>query len=222
MKNKKIKFIAVFIGLFLMLSNKVSAKELSDFCSFTSPCLTTEIIDNWISSNNIDTTVYDSYFVTAFKPDNRTYFYITFYSSKLNNIYLTKSGSNYVLNEDSGILAYHRQEIVFNSSVNLNNISLNNQNGFYYTIRNDISTLAYYSNRDIKDQDGNVILKANAEVIEEEPEEEPITIINKMALLVNDIVIYFNENNISFYQILIGLFVFNFLVYVICYIVRRF
>lgn len=227
MKNKRIKFIAIFIGLFLMLSGKVSAYEISQFCEYTEPCVSTEYFEDLIEKKGLDPNEYKNHF------------------------------ASYALKNTGGFLFYvfvYKDNATFTISINEDGIYIPNYNGFYYTnyvspsntsfikikpttslytrmtmsdplsFSPDIQeTFVYYSNKDILDADGNIVLYRNdIEVPPVEPEEEPITIINKMALFVNDIVVYFNENNISFYQILIGLFIFNFLVYVICYIVRRF
>ena len=40
-------------------------------------------------------------------------------------------------------------------------------------------------------------------------------IINKIALIVNDMIIELYNNNIKFYQIIIGLIMFNFIIYMI-------
>lgn len=45
-------------------------------------------------------------------------------------------------------------------------------------------------------------------------------IINKIALLVNDFIIKLYSNDIKFYQIIIGMFIFNFLIYSICNLIR--
>ena len=47
-------------------------------------------------------------------------------------------------------------------------------------------------------------------------------IINKIALIFNDFVINLYSSGIKFHEILIGLFVFNFLVYVITYAINHF
>lgn len=47
-------------------------------------------------------------------------------------------------------------------------------------------------------------------------------IINELALLVNNFLINLFNNGIKFYQILVGLFIFNFIVYVITYMIRHF
>lgn len=41
-------------------------------------------------------------------------------------------------------------------------------------------------------------------------------IINKLALFINDFIINLYSNDIKFYQIIIGMFIFNFLIYSIC------
>lgn len=46
-------------------------------------------------------------------------------------------------------------------------------------------------------------------------------IISELANIVNNFVINLYNNGIHFYQILIGLFIFNYLIYVIVNIVRR-
>lgn len=46
-------------------------------------------------------------------------------------------------------------------------------------------------------------------------------IINEIASIVNNIVINLYNNGIYFYQILLGLFIFNFLIYEIVYIIRK-
>lgn len=47
-------------------------------------------------------------------------------------------------------------------------------------------------------------------------------IINELALLVNNLLINLFNNGISFSYILLGLFIFNFVIYVITYMVRHF
>lgn len=47
-------------------------------------------------------------------------------------------------------------------------------------------------------------------------------IINELALLVNNFLINLFTSGISFSDILVGLFIFNFVVYVITYMVRHF
>lgn len=47
-------------------------------------------------------------------------------------------------------------------------------------------------------------------------------IINELALLVNNLLINLFNSGISFSDILVGLFIFNFVVYVITYMVRHF
>lgn len=236
MKNKRFKFITI-IGLFCSLlsiflfTGQVNAKEISQFCDYTDPCLTTDQVDSWIENSGIDTSVYDSYYITVVPYFNTLYFDVIFY--KYQDMLDKKININELANFT--YLVFNTQHYKYSSSLsNSGKFNLSDVN-IQYSISNyslmfkgktsttsDQIILAYYSNQNILDSQGNVVLEANVEVIEEEPEEEPITIINKMALLVNDIVIYFNENNIGFYQILIGLFIFNFLVYVICYIIRKF
>lgn len=46
-------------------------------------------------------------------------------------------------------------------------------------------------------------------------------IINDLASIVNNIIINLYSNGIHFYQILLGLFIFNFLIYEIVYIVKK-
>lgn len=41
-------------------------------------------------------------------------------------------------------------------------------------------------------------------------------IINKIALFINDSIINLYDKGIHFYQILIGLFIFNLIIYIIC------
>lgn len=47
-------------------------------------------------------------------------------------------------------------------------------------------------------------------------------ILNELALLVNNLLINLFSSGISFSDILVGLFIFNFVVYVITYMVRHF
>ncbi|GEM_PF-6291653 len=47
-------------------------------------------------------------------------------------------------------------------------------------------------------------------------------IINDLANIVNNFIVYLNECGIKFYQILIALFIFNFIVYVITYMINHF
>lgn len=47
-------------------------------------------------------------------------------------------------------------------------------------------------------------------------------ILNELALLVNNLLINLISSGISFSDILVGLFIFNFVVYVITYMVRHF
>ena len=46
-------------------------------------------------------------------------------------------------------------------------------------------------------------------------------IINDLASIVNNLIINLYSNGIHFYQILLGLFIFNFLIYEIVYIVKK-
>jgi hypothetical protein len=46
-------------------------------------------------------------------------------------------------------------------------------------------------------------------------------IINNLALLVNDMIINLYNNGIKFYQIMLGLLIFNFIVYLLCKIISE-
>lgn len=46
-------------------------------------------------------------------------------------------------------------------------------------------------------------------------------IINNLALIVNNFVISLYAQNIPFYMILIGLFIFNAIIYIICSMIRQ-
>lgn len=46
-------------------------------------------------------------------------------------------------------------------------------------------------------------------------------IINNLALMINDLILNLYNNGIYFYQILIGLFIANFSIYYICYMLKK-
>lgn len=46
-------------------------------------------------------------------------------------------------------------------------------------------------------------------------------IINKLALIVNDFVVSLYSSGIHFYQIILGLIIFNVIVYIICLIIKQ-
>ena len=222
-----ISLICTFCS-FLVIGN-VNAEEILQFCEYTNPCISEEIIEEVITTKNIDKTIYDSYFLVI-APNNSSF---KFYFYNSTNGFVVKQSSVTTTKDMTLVFnytgEYYRYYTTTTNSDGTHKYINRLLNGELNTSASPINVMyanekyIYYSNQDLKDVDGNIILaKNNIEPIPEEPEEEPITIINKMALFVNDIVVYFNENNISFYQILIGLFIFNFLVYVICYIVRRF
>ena len=46
-------------------------------------------------------------------------------------------------------------------------------------------------------------------------------IINELAQIINSIIIKLYSNNINFYEILIGLFIFNIIIYSICRLIKE-
>ena len=164
----------------LFFIGDVSAKEISQFCDYTDPCLTTQKVDNWIENSGIDTTVYDSYYITVTPYYSDIYFSIIFYK------YQDMLNKNIVINESTYFTHLRFNTVNYRYALNLKRgqkFSLSDVNITYYSnsysmmfkgvtsADSEQTILAYYSNKDILDNDGNIILKTNIEI---EDKEDPI------------------------------------------------
>lgn len=178
MKIFNLAFLMIVCSLFFVVD--VSAKEISQFCDYTESCLTTQKVDNWIENSGIDTTVYDSYYITVITYFSDYYFSIVFYK------YQDMLNKNIVISESSYFthLRFNTSHYRYTKTLsNTQKFSLSDVDIKYYTNSYSLMfkgatssdteqvILAYYSNKDILDNDGNIILKANIEI---EDEEDPI------------------------------------------------
>ena len=174
------KYLICLVVLFsaFLVSDKVSAREISQFCDYTEPCLTTEDIDTIIKNNNIDTSIHNAYLFTVAKgrfSDNSPKLTIFFFNYKdmLNNKiyineYLSSLGALYSSNYPISIYSLHlegnfkydlSQEIVLNYAYHSGTpggishaIHFGNSTEDFYT---------YYTNVDILDENGNIVFPAN-------------------------------------------------------------
>lgn len=172
-KNMKISIMIFMIMICsFIFNNKVSAKELSDFCSFTSPCLSTEIIEEMISSRNINTDIYDSYVIIGVQvSETRSKLLYAVYPSTDVKMYFDTTSSDtrktFRIEKNKSYTILGNMINGYSSGISTSDLSLN-VGSYVLDINNDEwENLVYYSNVDILDQDGNVILKANDKELSE-------------------------------------------------------
>lgn len=179
----------------LLFSGKVSAYELTDFCDYTDPCLSTEMIDEWFEKYNTEILGYDSYFISLYQTQSgiSTFNYLVamlYNKSKFPNsalgIQLRSDGryqtilrnytsvhySNTGLNVISGLINPSNKNM--STSAHFNSVIIGN------SIDSKIDVVAYYTNNDVVDKDGNVVLYRNDIEV---PKEDP-NVVNNRAFLV--------------------------------------
>ena len=167
----------------LVFSNKVSAEVLEQFSEYTEPQFTTEMIDAWHETYSIDKSVYDSYLITLHQRGSGTstfnYYYAVLYKStdlESGKINIYNDDNYYYIKYTNYTYRYgYNANLLSTEKFNLGSkkVSLAYQ-GYEAIIANNINSqidlVGYYSNRDIKDQNGNIIIKKNDFV---EPIEDP-------------------------------------------------
>ena len=167
-----------------VFSNKVSAYELTDFCDYTDPCVSTEYFDILIENKGLDPELYKNYFASfARKDTGGFYFYAFVYKDNATFTIITNEDGSYKFNYKG----YYYTNYVF--SGNSDFFKLNPPTSLYtkitisdtFSFSPDIQeTFVYYSNKDILDSDGNVVLYRNDIEV---PKEDP-NVVNNRAFLV--------------------------------------
>ena len=159
------KRFLIFLGILfssVFITSRVSAYEISQFCDYTEPCLTTEQISNWINDNSIDTTFYDNYIITvAYNSSISQYnFTIKFFNSEdiLNN-YVYYDSDKLIIKKEIAkwfeIYKYSSEKKMSLSDVNI--IEFNHEVDQFTNFDSSI----YYSTFDVKDSSNNVVLAKN-------------------------------------------------------------
>lgn len=159
-----------------MISVRVSAAEISQFCEYMEPCLTTEAIEEYIS-NNIDTSIYDGYYISAGKFGSSNAVSFVFFSTSL-----MEQGHQYVNEYTNGDLDFYGETSYMGFTI------VHSENFPFKDdwSKKEVSKMAssivlgevYIANSDIKDKNGNVIFPKNSDNIFDGKEEFLITVID--------------------------------------------
>lgn len=174
------KKLLLCLGLFVsafMISNKVNAKEIEQFCEYTEPCLTTEKIEELFVEANIDISVYDGYFIYAHRAVNYKYTGATvtmfvFKKSDLDSIYVRNLGEDDYYDDYYKFNFYLSNKSVYSiSNSSYSSTIVDTEEPFYssfyesytYSQISFNSSYAYYTNVDILDVDGNVVFAKNSD-----------------------------------------------------------
>lgn len=170
------KRFLIFLGILfssVFITGNVNASEISQLCDYTDPIFTRKDLDNIIKNNNIDTSVYDNYFIVfnEWHSSNVTYYSMSLYlfkNSDINNIYILYDSSkkSYEFWSNPSVGLYYKNIDSSNKKIDINSYNLDmnfynnwSMNGFINSLT---QSYIYYSNIDLKDRAGNVIFKANA------------------------------------------------------------
>lgn len=209
-------FFAYIFGFYFLCLDKVSAKELTQFKENGYDEITTELIEQIIDNNNLDVTFNDAYLLVAYlNSSNKNFYHLIFFNS--NNM---KNGINYI--DTSNYFTFVGTDI-FNITTNvlLSNSDLyKSKDTWMFGLTSKLpENLVYYSTIDVYDENGDVLFKGENHV---DNSDKGIEIVNDLANITKDYYINLKNNNIKFEFILIGMFVFSFLIYVLCYMIRRF
>ena len=170
------KRFLIFLGILfssVFITSNVNASEISQLCDYTDPIFTRKDLDNIIKNNNIDTSVYDNYFIVFndWYSSNVTYYSMSLYlfkNSDINNIYILYDSSekSYEFWSNPSVGLYYKNIDSSNKKIDINSYNLDMNFYNNWTMNGFINSLTqsyiYYSNIDLKDKEGNVIFKANA------------------------------------------------------------
>lgn len=224
---KKLLICLTILFSIFLFNNKINAEELSNFCEYTNPCLTTERIEEILSSNSVIAT---DYVVTLadYKTD-KMFAIMPVVKEDIDAglIYINDTGNYKQLFYNSGrssviYVLNNRQTVdVFDTTItsfNKTRIASDTSYTFSFSYLNTGPTIyAYYSTLDIPDSNGEIYFYAKSEEIK-----DTRNIITILSDTLNGFITNLNENGITFSEILIGLFIFNFVVYVITYMIKHF
>ena len=200
----------------LVFTSCVSAKELTQFKANGYSEITTELIEQIIDNNNLDVTFNDAYLLVAYlTSDNQKYYHLVFFNS--NNM---KNGVNYI--NSKNYFTFVGTDI-FNVNITAllsNSVLYKSKDTWMFGLTSELpENMIYYSTIDVYDENGNVFFKGENHV---DNSDKGIEIVNDLANITRDYYINLKNNNIKFEFILIGMFLFSFLIYVLCYMIRRF
>ena len=171
------KFL-IFLGILfssVFITSNVNASEIPQFCDYTEPCLTTEDIEALIKENDVDINIYDKYVITLTETRYSINFYVfvlksedvndNFNFSKINDVfYYGISHTSYYFAQYSVLKSVGLSKTFFNDvTMSFYELSDSSSAGSYFA--DSLTDIAYYSNFDVKDSSGNVILVKNDDVV---------------------------------------------------------
>ena len=155
-------------------------------------------------------------------PNNEQNFVI--FKSDDNKIYAGIIPIDWKVTTDNSDI-YINSEITYR--LNSNNTWGNTGNDYSKSITEIIATnVNIYNNSNEIIYNAGYGINSSEEPVEPETPDETkqtdIGVINDIAHIINETMIKLNENGIEFWQIMIGLIIFNFIIFLICYIATHF
>ena len=209
-------FFAYIFGFYFLCLDKVSAKELTQFKENGYSEITTELIEQIINNNNLDVTFNDAYLLVAYlTSNNQKYYHLIFFNS--NNM---KNGVNYINSKNYFTFVGTDIFNINTNSLSSSSVLYKSKDTWLFGATSKLpENLVYYSTIDVYDENGDVFFKCENNL---DNSNKGIEIVNDLANITKDYYINLKNNNIKFEYVLLGMFIVNYLIYTLCYIIRRF
>lgn len=191
---KKIFISLIILSSFFIFSNSVNAEEISQFCEYTEPCLTTEFIKEQLAKDiNNQIGYYDqddiAYIIAASKSSITDYKSIKFYVYRKSRIKFDKqdlqTGDVYYnsytgnfeikVDRDGYLLPFINGSIELSTNEKINLSDFSEKIKFEYITRSTTYSIlgtrntnyAYFTNIDLLDSEGNVAFAKNDDKVVE-------------------------------------------------------
>lgn len=188
------KFLIIFsilisyvIGFFFLFSDKVSAKEISQFKENGYQEITTELIEQIIDNNNLDLTFNDAYLLVAYlSSNNQKYYHLVFFNSK--NM---KNGVNYINSKNYFTFVGADIFNVNTTYLQSNSVLDKSNDTWMFGFTSELpEKMIYYSTIDVYDEKGDVFFAKNDVQIVEPSEPVFDGVVSKKFLDIANVYLY--------------------------------